>query len=297
MTVKEKSHTYASVGTVLVLLLLFLILWLIRFKDPMQQDPEEIEVALQYGDSEDGGGSPGRTGSTPAVVVPPVPTPPAPTPAEPTPPVMTQDDPETVAIPEQPVVKKEPTKTPEQIEQERQEKLRQEELRRQEEERRQQEAREAEKRRKEEEKRKQEEAKRAAAADLVGGAMFGGDSGSGQGGPGSGKGSGDGTTDGHKGLPDGWASFGNGNGGYQLNGRSCLKEQSPKNTHNQEGVVVVEIRVNAEGRVTSAKQTTGTTISDPTTVNLAIEAAKQTQWSKSSSPEQVGKLRYFFTFN
>jgi len=145
------------------------------------------------------------------------------------------------------------------------------------------------KRRAEEEKRKAQEAKKKRLDALIGGI-----------GKAEGKsntGEGDDSKSGDKGSPDGdpyatsyYGAPGSGNwtGGYGLNGRSLLKKNAFRQECNEEGKVVVEIKVDRNGRVIQAKP--GVRGSD----NLApclLEPARRTalsyKWNLDSKAPSV----------
>ena len=56
MTKQTQSHIIALVGTIISMCLVFLLLWWLQVKAPVQMEDEGIVVA--FGDSEDGGGMP-----------------------------------------------------------------------------------------------------------------------------------------------------------------------------------------------------------------------------------------------
>jgi TonB family protein len=107
------------------------------------------------------------------------------------------------------------------------------------------------------------------------------------------QGSGDGTGSGQKGNPVGKGSVGGNN--WSLAGRNLKALPKPSNNFNQEGKVVVEIRVNAAGKVISAKQIGGT-VSDKQTIQLALEAAKKASFTEGEH-DQIGTITYTFKFN
>jgi TonB family protein len=90
---------------------------------------------------------------------------------------------------------------------------------------------------------------------------------------------------------------GQGGNTWSLDGRG-LKGKLPKpaNTFNQEGKVVVQIRVNAAGDVIEAKCVEGTSISDRKTLQLALDAAKKAKFS-SGDADQIGTITYLFKLN
>ena len=56
MTKNTQSHIIASIGTILSLFLIFLLLWWLQIKAPVQMEDEGIVVA--FGEAEEGGGMP-----------------------------------------------------------------------------------------------------------------------------------------------------------------------------------------------------------------------------------------------
>jgi hypothetical protein len=118
----------------------------------------------------------------------------------------------------------------------------------------------------------------------------GGGTGSGNGtgtGPGSGSGSGGGSG----------AGRGTGVGNYQLAGRKVLAKPQPQYKCNEQGIVVVQITVDQNGRVTAAQPgARGTTNSAKCLQDQAKIAAMNTKFDSSeAAPEkQVGKIVYNF---
>ena len=135
--------------------------------------------------------------------------------------------------------------------------------------------------------RKQKEAEAIAKAQQMG-SLFGKTDGTSEGG-------GDNKGDGQKGNPVGHGS--SGGNSWSLDGRG-LKGTLPKpaNTFNQAGKVVVQIRVNAAGQVIDARETTGGNISDKSTVQLALEAARKARFTEGTQ-DQIGTITYIFQLN
>ena len=99
---------------------------------------------------------------------------------------------------------------------------------------------------------------------------------------------------GQKGNPVGHGTFGGDSRIKGLNGRNLIGTlPDPVGNFQQNGVVVVKIRVNQEGQVISAVETTGTNTSDKIMIKSAIDAAKKTKWSKDSK-EAEGTIKYTF---
>lgn len=122
--------------------------------------------------------------------------------------------------------------------------------------------------------------------DATGGSGAGSGFGSGQGiGTGSGYGSGAGT------------GIGNGATNYQLSGRKALSKPSPRYDCNEQGTVVVQIKVNNAGQVVEATAgVKGTTNSANCLTLQAKTAAMNTKFdANNAAPEkQVGKIVYNF---
>jgi TonB family protein len=99
---------------------------------------------------------------------------------------------------------------------------------------------------------------------------------------------------GQKGNPIGHGTS-NGNN-WTLSGRG-LKGTLPRpsNTFKQEGKVVVQIRVNAEGTVTNAT-ISGGDVSDKQTQQLALEAARKAKFTEGDH-DQIGTITYIFKLN
>jgi len=270
MTNKQKRHIIASVGTVLFMLLVFLLLWLIRLWAVVPEQEEGIEVA--FGEVENAGGY--MAEQSEAV---PMPSPEAAAPQQPSAPsdndLMTQEDEEALAL------RREQEKAERDRRQAEAERLRleREEKARLEAERKAREAAEAE--------RKAKEAEAVAKANAMG-SLFGQ--------TGNKAGSGDSQGSGQRGNPVGHGS--SGGNSWSLAGRGIKGTlPQPSNTFNQEGRVIVEIRVNAAGQVVSAVHKGGN-VSDKQTIQLALEAAKKANFTEGDH-DQIGTITYNFKFN
>ena len=240
MTKKQERHITATIGTVLFMLLVFLLLWFVRLYAVMPEQEEGIEVA--FGEVEEAGGYMAQESE--AI---PLPSPEVVTPVEPSAPsvseLITQEDEEALALAE---AKK---------------KREAEERARQEAERKAREAAEAA------EKAKQAEA--IAKANQFG-SLFGN--------TGNTSGSGDSQGSGQKGNPVGHGS--QGGNSWSLSGRGIKGTlPQPANTFTQEGQVIVTIRVNAAGNVVSAT-IKGGNISDKQTQQLALDAARKAKFTE-----------------
>lgn len=81
---------------------------------------------------------------------------------------------------------------------------------------------------------------------------------------------------------------------WSLSGRDIRGSfPRPSNKFNQEGCVIVQIRVDAMGNVISAVHKGGT-ISDRETIQLAIEAAHKTKFTEGEHDQQIGTITYKF---
>jgi len=84
---------------------------------------------------------------------------------------------------------------------------------------------------------------------------------------------------------------------WSLAGRGLVGNlPKPKDTFNQAGKVVVQISVDASGKVTEAT-VIGGDISDKATMQLAIDAAMKAKFTSDKSIKQVGTITYTFKFN
>lgn len=257
MTQKTKRHIIASVGTALVMFLLFLLLWFVYITAYVPEEEEGVEIA--FGEVEEAGGYMAEQSEAMPL--------PAPEPAAPVQPaspaeeeMLTSEEQEALALNE---AKK---------------KREAEEKARLEAERKAREAAEAEK--------KAKEAEAIAKANQFG-SLFGQS--------GNTTGSGDNQGNGQKGNPIGHGSVG-GNS-WSLAGRGIKGTlPTPSNNFKQEGKVVVQIRVNAAGQVIDARETTGGTISDKQTVQLALEAARKAKFTEGDH-DQIGTITFIFKLN
>ena len=83
---------------------------------------------------------------------------------------------------------------------------------------------------------------------------------------------------------------------WSLYGRNVKRLPKPSSDFAQAGVVVVNIMVDAAGNVTNATVADGTTISDRSTQQLALQAARQAKFTEGDTP-QIGKITYTFKLN
>ncbi|MBR1877955.1 MAG: hypothetical protein IJ814_02995 [Paludibacteraceae bacterium] len=271
MTKKQQRHIIASVCTLLFLLLVFLLLWFIYLEAVVPEEQEGVEVA--FGEVENAGGYMAQQSE--AV---PLPSPQPAAPQQASAPsdndLLTQEDEESLALRKQ---QEEAEKARRQAEADRLQREREEQARL-EKERQEREAAEAE--------RKAKEAEAIAKANALG-SLFGNNGSDAQG-------SGDGQGAGQKGNPVGHGSSGGNN--WSLAGRGIHGTlPRPANTFNQEGQVIVEIRVNAAGTVINVAHKGGN-ISDKQTIQLALDAARKAKFTEGDH-DQIGTITYNFKFN
>ena len=86
------------------------------------------------------------------------------------------------------------------------------------------------------------------------------------------------------------------NSTWTLYGRDCKHLPKPSSDFSQSGRVVVNILVDAAGNVTSASVGDGSTISDRSTQQLALQAARQAKFTKGDTPQR-GTIIYTFKLN
>lgn len=268
MTLKQRSHTEATLGTILVMALLFLLLWLVTMVVPTQEEEEGIEVA--FGVADDGGGyQQEQSEAVPQVTAKSAPSQSAPTDND----LLTQDSEESLALQKK-------------REEDAKRKAEQAELNRQ---KREAEARaEAERLAKEkalaEQRAKEQDAINKANAL---GSLFG-NNGS------TATGSGDGQGDTQKGNPVGHGSSGGAT--WSLAGRGMKAMPKPAQDFQESGKVVVDILVDADGNVINAKAgASGTNTSSAVLLRLAEEAARKAKFTSSDNPQnQRGTITYNF---
>ena len=84
---------------------------------------------------------------------------------------------------------------------------------------------------------------------------------------------------------------------YDLSGRSVVgKLHKPSYPGNESGKVVVDVTVDASGRVTYASyRAQGSTTNSKRLVDAAVEAARKARFSSSESLMQTGTITYVFT--
>ena len=262
MTKQTQSHIIALVGTIISMCLVFLLLWWLQVKAPVQIEDEGIVVA--FGDSEDGGGMPDVRPIDAITQVEQIPAPAAPSrPSDND--LIVQDDEESLALAKQ-------------TEEDAKRRAEEEELIRK---RKEDEARAEAERIAKEKALAERRAKQQEAIDKANqlAALFG------QAGIAEGANAdnaSDSNTAGTKGNPVG-KGMGVTNGNqWTLYGKIRNVKHMPKPSSNfaQAGLVVVQIMVDAAGNVTNATLADGTTISDRATQQLALQAARQAKFSK-----------------
>lgn len=274
-----QSHIIAGATTAVLLLLLILLLFKITISAPLQVEDEGIVIT--FGDSDEGGGTPEALPLMPTAQSQSEPVAPAPLPQQPSDnDFIVQEDDESLALAKQ-------------VEEEKKRQALEQELIRKQKEA---EAAKAEAERIAREKALAEQrAKEQQAIDKANqlAALFG-QSTSAQGA------NADGQTDtpsaSSKGNPVG-KNYGLVDGNmWSLQGRSVKAMPKPSSDFNQQGKVVVNIRVDKAGNVVNASVGDGTTISDPYTQKLALEAARKAKFTEGDR-EQIGSITYNFKLN
>ena len=253
MTKKQERHIIASVGTVLFLLLVFLILWFCYLTAVAPEQEEGVEVEFAEIEELDEPEEPSLSAyaEEPSEAAP----------AAPASPAVVATDPKPASPPEH-IVSEEETLALERA-------------------RKEQEEREAAER-----ARKKKEAEAIAKAQQMGN-LFGKTDGTSVGG-------GDTKGEGQKGNPVGHGS--SGTGSWKLDGRGLKGNlPAPSKDFKQEGKVVVQIRVNAAGQVINVT-ITGGDVSDKTTQQLALDAAKKAKFTEGDH-DQIGTITYIFKLN
>ena len=272
----KQSHIIASVGTVLTMLLMFLLLYWLQVQAPEQLEDEGIVVA--FGNADDGGGMPDACPVDPLTQVEQVPAPAAP--ARPSSnDLMVQDDEESLALAKQ-------------AEEDAKRRAEEEELIRR---RKEDEARAEAERIAKEKALAEQRAKEQQAIDRANqmAAMFG-NAGMTEGANADNASSSNAGT--VKGNPVG-KGMGVSNGTqWTLVGRDVKRLPKPSSDFAQAGVVVVRIQVDPAGNVTNAMVADGTTVSDRGTQQLALQAARQAKFTEGDTP-QMGKITYTFKLN
>lgn len=288
----SKEQKFGAISALIFLVFFTGMLMIFGFSAPFPP-PEEEGILINFGTDELGMGTieprptsqPVESVPTPVETSTPEPT----TPTEQVEDVNTQDFEEAAALAEKKRKEKErQEKIEKQKREEEEERIRQEEIERQ-------------KREEEERIQKEQEQKQKEINDRVKGA-FGGNNASGDN---TGEGETGGT--GNQGDPNGDINSGNRTGGpgggdgisFSLNGRSSRSLPPPPKIHNTDGKVVVEVTVDQNGNVVSARPgVKGSTISDASLLKVAKEAALKAKFNvKKDAPAlQKGTITYFFGF-
>lgn len=258
MTIEIKSHIYATVGTIVAIVLLLLLLFYVQIAAPQVEEDEGIEVA--FGVVEDGGGYQPTKEPAPQeeqnLYKPSAPSRPSNND------MITQKDEESLQVPEQ---RKEETPKIDQAEAVRKKK----------------EAEDAA------ERKHREQA--IARANAMGSLFGNSDEPT--------TGSGTGTGEQHKGNPT-LGTTPIGENYYSLEGRSLAgdgKLPAPAKGIQKEGKVVVDIMVDKDGNVVSAKVGKGTDTGEYALQQAAIAAAKKAKFNPTDKPTlQMGKITYYF---
>lgn len=250
----KKSEKYAYIGTAISALIILLIMFLVFL--PGLKNEEEEGVMISFGEITDGTGSEQLKSQPVAEPVPPVPV--KVKPDE----LITQKD-KSVIIPDAKkkpeVVKPVETVTPPKTDPKTQPKPEPN---------------------REEQLRKEQQATRQA-DDLIGGSF----------GSGNNTGSGNSQTSNTAGNPVGQGT--SGGNSWSLAGRNLVGTMvSPRYSENEEGFLVVEIRVDASGNVIAARILRGT-ISSTTLQDAAKEAAMKTKFTAGSGVV-IGSITYNF---
>lgn len=270
MTKKQQRHIIASLGTLLFMLLLFLLLWFVYLTAVVPEEQEGIEVA--FGEVQEAGGYMAKQSE--AVPLPsPQPTAPKQTAAPSDNNLMTQEDEESLALRRQ---QEEAEKARRQAEADRLQREREEQARL-EEERKAREAAEAAERAK--------QAEAIAKANALG-SLFGNNGSDAQG-------SGDSQGQGQKGNPVGHGSSGGNNWSIGGNRKLIGELPEPSYNHQENAVVVVRIRVNSAGNVIEATEWKGTNTGNKNIIESAKTAARKTKWSEGTN-DQYGYITYTF---
>ena len=255
MTKKQERHIVATIGTLLFLLVVALLLWFLRLSAVVPEQEEGIEIAFVEPEEMEE-----EEISTPTGDAAYAEEPTDAAPAAPSAPAVEIATSPTPAAPPEHIVSEEETLALERARKEKEE-------------------REAAER-----ARKEKEAEAIAKAQQMGN-LFGKTDGTNTSGSGTAHGSG------QKGNPVGHGS--SGSGSWTLDGRG-IKGNLPQPSKNfkQEGRVVVQIRVNAAGQVINAT-ITGGDVSDKTTQQLALDAAKRAKFTEGDH-DQIGTITYIF---
>ena len=278
MSKQSQSHIIASVGTVVSMCLIFLLLWWLQVKAPVQMEDEGIVVA--FGDAEEGGGMPDVRPLDAITQVEQIPAPAAPArPSEND--LMVQEDEESLALAKQ-------------AEEEKKRRAEEEELIRK---RKEDEARAEAERIAKEKALAEQRAKEQEAIDKANqlAALFG-QAGTAEGANGEATSAGSGAGMGNPvGKSEGPVVNSDKDRNAYVPGRSVKYLPKPSSDFKQDGDVVVRIWVDQDGNVTNAQAIDGS-ISDLATRRLAVQAALKAKFTPGDTP-QIGKITYTFKLN
>ena len=278
MSKQSQSHIIASVGTVVSMCLVFLLLWWLQVKAPVQMEDEGIVVA--FGDAEEGGGMPDVRPLDAITQVEQIPAPAAPArPSEND--LMVQEDEESLALAKQ-------------AEEEKKRRAEEEELIRK---RKEDEARAEAERIAKEKALAEQRAKEQEAIDKANqlAALFG-QAGTAEGANGEATSAGSGAGMGNPvGKSEGQVVNSDKDRNAYVPGRSVKYLPKPSSDFKQDGDVVVRIWVDQGGNVTNAQAIDGS-ISDLATRRLAVQAALKAKFTPGDTP-QIGKITYTFKLN
>lgn len=273
----KKSEIQSGVATTIICIIILLILLFCGMTAHKDEMDEGVMISLGYAEEGFGESVPNPT-PTPAPEAAPVPTP-TPPPAAPEVSIPSEED---LMTQEDPSVALEAEKKRKQAEEEAKRRAEEERIAR---EKAEQERIAREKAAEEARIKAEQEAKKNQASSLAGSAFQN-----------MGKGQGQTKGEAQQGNPAGQGS--QGGHSWSLNGRNLLgKLAQPSYQSNEEGRIVVEIRVDASGTVVSASiATKGTTITDEALRNATITAAKKNKFSTGGGVA-IGTITYNFRLN
>ena len=269
----EKSESYGATGSILFGILLLLLLFLIKlsYSETRDEGGGDLNI-VDLEKSFSGGGNSGQGffRPEPASVVEPVKPVSSPKPASPAPNYLTQDFDPSIAIEKAAAEQR---------------------LKEAAEQKRIEEERLAEQRRKEE-----EQARRIAEIRSRTQGSFA-NSGSSEQGTSSGSGSASGNTGTGLGTNSGSAGGGAGAGtSFKLGNRKTEALPKPTDNARVEGIIVVDIKVDEAGNVIDVSIGQGTTITEKSTRNAVLEAARKSRFTKGDKTE-IGTITYYFSLN
>ncbi|MEE1091138.1 MAG: TonB family protein [Paludibacteraceae bacterium] len=272
----KKSEIQSGVATTIICIIILLILLFCGMTVHKDEMDEGVMISLGYAEEGFGESVPNPT-PTPAPEAAPVPTP---TPPPAAPEVSTPSE-EDLMTQEDPSVALEAEKKRKQAEEEAKRRAEEERIAH---EKAEQERIAREKAAEEARIKAEQEAKKNQASSLAGSAFQN-----------MGKGQGQTKGEAQQGNPAGQGS--QGGHSWSLNGRNLLgKLAQPSYQSNEEGRIVVEIRVDASGNVISAAIHKYTTITNETLRNAAVEAAKKNKFSTGGGVA-IGTITYNFRLN